>query len=445
MHRLRLVDSLLLGSLTFGLFFGAGNLIFPMSLGLQAGAHVLPAAAGFLVAAVGLPIVGVIASATSGTTSLHQLASRVHPLFATIFTCALYLTIGPFFAIPRTATVSYEMAFGGLVDGASDRWALAAFSIAFFGVVGYFALRPGRILHIVGKYLTPTFLVLLGIFLLVAFLQPPNPSAEPIGAYATTAASQGILDGYNTMDALASLAFAIIIIDAARQLGVAGTRRTAAEIGRAGIFAAIAMGAIYLALAMLGSRSVGLVPQDANGAEALALVANAVFGPLGRLLAALIMLLACLKTAIGLVVAASQMFTTMFPRIGNQRRWAVAFTLVSLLMANLGLDTIIAAAVPVLAMLYPMAIVLIILGLLAKWVAPWHTAHWLSMLLAGIASLLTVLVDSNLLAPGRWTALLPGFDLGFGWVIPAAVGLLVGSVISCAASSKRSRAPQSMS
>ena len=428
-RRLRILESLLLGSLTFGLFFGAGNLIFPVSLGLQAGTNVVPAALGFLAAAVGIPVLGVIATATAGTRSLPELASRVHPIFSTVFTCALYLTIGPFFAIPRTATVSYEIAFGSSA-GNANALALAIFSLVFFILVLCAALRPGRILDIVGKYLTPIFLVLLGALLVAAFLAPAAPLPGPVGAYASHAAAQGILDGYNTMDGLASLAFAIIVIDSARKLGVTSKGRIAAEVTKAGAVAAVAMGAIYLALAVLGSRMTELVARDTNGAVALATMSRWLFGSTGHVLAALIMFVACLKTAIGLVVASTETFSLMFPRLGSQRRWAIGFTLWSLVMANLGLDTIIQAAVPVLQLLYPMAIVIIVLGLLDRFVAGKAAIHWMPVLLAGLASLATVLVTADWLPSGGWTRLLPGFDLGFGWVLPAAVGFLVGGVVS---------------
>lgn len=418
-------DSLLVGSLLFGLFFGAGNLIFPMSLGLQAGSSALLAAIGFLITAVGLPILGVIGSAVAGASDLHDFASRIHPWFATIFTCALYLTIGPFFAIPRTATVSFEMAFGSL-DGTTERWALLGFSVVFFAVVLTAAWRPGKLLDYVGKFLTPVFLILLGILLVATLIGGSATAPEAIGPYSERAVVQGIFDGYNTMDALASLAFAIIIIDAVRRLGVTSPRGIAAEVTRSGFFAAMAMGVIYVALALAGAQSVGIVERDANGAVALAALSTDRFGAVGHTLAAAIMLVACLKTAIGLIVACSEMFETMFPRLMKQRSWAISFVLVSLVMANFGLETIIKAAVPVLQVLYPMAIVMIVLGLLHRWVRDKHAARWLPMLLAGIVSVVSVAFGTD--APIM--NLLPGYAAGFGWILPASVGLVLGLLTS---------------
>ncbi|MEL4506034.1 branched-chain amino acid transport system II carrier protein [Luteococcus sp. H138] len=428
-------QSLLLGSLLFGLFFGAGNLIFPISMGLAAGSAVLAATAGFLVAAVGLPILGVVASAMAGTASLHELASRVAPWFGVLFTCALYLTIGPFFAIPRTATVSYEMAFGGTMSDGVGRWALAGFTAVFFAVALAAAIRPGKLLDYVGKWLTPVFLVLLGLLLVVALLGSGSPAPAATGPYASHAASQGVLDGYNTMDALASLAFAIVVIEAVRRMGVTQPRRIAVEVGRAGVVAGVAMCVIYAALAFLGARSTHVVARDANGAVALSRVASESFGGVGHLLAALIMGVACLKTCIGLLTACAEMFATMFPRSLSHRGWAVVFALVSFAVANVGLDTIIKAAVPVLVLLYPLAISMIVLGLLDPWVRhrPW--AYRLMMLGAGVVSLLFLLATQSGVPAGLASAagaaggVLPGFTLGFGWILPALVGLGAGMAL----------------
>lgn len=429
--RLDLRSSLLLGSLLFGLFFGAGNLIFPVTLGLQSGRQVLWAVLGFLVAAVGLPIVGVVASALARTSSLHELASRVAPWFGVVFTCALYLTIGPFFAIPRTATVSFEMAFGTHLTGSGKSLALLVFSAVFFALALLAAIRPGKLLDYVGRWLTPVFLVLLGVLLVVALLHPSAPMPAAAGPYAAHAGVQGVLDGYNTMDALASLAFALVVIEAVRGLGITSPGRIAAEVGRAGVWAAIAMGVIYAALAVLGAQATGVVARDANGAAALSAVAQRSFGSVGLVLAALIMLVACLKTAIGLLTACAEMFTVMFPHSVGQRGWAVLFALVSFGLANVGLKTIISASIPVLTLLYPLAITMILLGLLDHWVRnkPW--AYRLSMLFAGIVSALAVAATWW---PGAASVggVLPGFALGFGWIIPALVGLGIGLALPSA-------------
>ena len=129
--KLNFRQSLVIASMLFGLFFGAGNLIFPVSMGQLAGADVWQASAGFLLTGVGLPILGVAALGISRENGLLELSSRIGRGYGMFFTCALYLTIGPFFAIPRCATVSFTIGPGTVLSPQSQTLALGIFSFAF--------------------------------------------------------------------------------------------------------------------------------------------------------------------------------------------------------------------------------------------------------------------------------------------------------------------------
>mgnify|MGYP002652221176 CR=1 FL=1 len=274
--RLRPGQTLLLASLVFGLFFGAGNLIFPAGLGRDAGAAVTPATLGFLVTAVGLPVLGIVASAVTGARSVREMTAPVSRRFAVAFTCLLYLTIGPLFAIPRTATVSYEIGVAPLAGDGGLR--LLGFTAAFFAVAAVAAFRPGRLMEWVGRYLTPAFLVLLGALVAAAVVAPMSTGAlpSPTPAYADGALVRGLLDGYNTMDALASLAFAVVIVDAARRLGVTGPRRMAVELGKAGLLGGAAMAVVIVVmLAVLGAL-IAFAPHRTDMAVGRGLIAGMV-------------------------------------------------------------------------------------------------------------------------------------------------------------------------
>lgn len=225
-ERLSFQQNLLIGSLLFGLFFGAGNLIFPVKMGQVAGSNTFAATIGFLITGVGLPVIGVIASALSQSDSLFHMAKPVSIPYAIFFTCALYLTIGPFFAIPRTATVAFEVGLRPFIAEGQLFLGLFIFSLIFFSLTLYFSLRPGRILDWVGKYLTPAFLALLSILLVATYAKPMGQVNMylPQGNYVDNPLFTGFLDGYNTMDALASLAFAIIIISNIQKLGIRKTK-----------------------------------------------------------------------------------------------------------------------------------------------------------------------------------------------------------------------------
>ena len=145
MKKLTFREIIVVASMLFGLFFGAGNLIFPVSMGQMAGSHMWPAAVGFLFTGVGLPLLGVAALGVSRESGLLALSSRVGRRYGIFFTCALYLTIGPFFAIPRCATVSFTVGIESLFPTADQTVVLAVFSLLFFAAVLFFSLRPGEI------------------------------------------------------------------------------------------------------------------------------------------------------------------------------------------------------------------------------------------------------------------------------------------------------------
>ena len=193
--------------------FWSGNLIFPIHLGQLAGSNVLTANIGFLITAIGLPFLGIIAIGISKTNGIFEVTTHVNRKYAYIFTILLYLVIGPFYALPRLATTSFEIAFTPFISDSSVTLYLSIFSILFF-LVAWFSQKPSKILEYIGKFLNPVFLVLLGLLILLAFINPigqvSNANISP--DYENSALLKGFIDGYNTLDALAALAFGIIIV-----------------------------------------------------------------------------------------------------------------------------------------------------------------------------------------------------------------------------------------
>ena len=441
-------ELLAVGSMLFGLFFGAGNLIFPASMGQLAGSRVLTASAGLLVTGVGLPLLGVAALGISRCDGLAALTRRVGKKYSLFFTCLLYLTIGPFFAIPRCATVPFEVGVAPALGGGGGQGALALFSLVFFGAVLWFSLRPGKILTWVGKVLNPLFLVCLAVLVMTALVRPMGPldAAAPEGAFAQSAFVGGFLEGYNTMDALAGLAFGIVVVQVIRGLGVTEPGAVAVNTVAAGCLGCGLMGVIYLAVAVVGAESRGLYPAASNGGEALLTIARHYFGAFGAVILAVTVTFACVKTAVGLITSCSQTFCELFPHGPSYRVWAVGFCLFSFGAANFGLETILAWATPVLMFLYPLAITLILLSLagglfgndrrvylsVTAFTLPAAVLDLLKALPAGAQAILPLggLLD----AAGRW---LPFYSLGLGWVYPALAGLAVGLVWRAAKSAPR--------
>ena len=436
MKKLSFGQTMAVASMLFGLFFGAGNLIFPASMGQLAGRSVWAAAAGFLITGVGLPLLGVAALGVSRERGLFELSRRAGRPFGLLFTCALYLTIGPFFAIPRCATVSYTVGVQRVLPEGAMGAALALFSVLFFAAVLFFSLRRGEILTWVGKVLTPLFLCFLGLLLLRALTAPLGAIADapPLGSYDGGAFSTGLLEGYNTMDALAGLAFGIIVVDVIRSLGVTEPGDVARSTVRAGMFSAALMALIYVLVAVAGAQTRGAFAVSGNGGEVLAQIAEHYFGPAGALILAVTVTVACLKTAVGLITSCSETFVKLFPKGPSYRAWAVGFCVLSLLIANLGLEAITAWSQPVLMFLYPLAIALILLTLCGGRFQNDRTVLLSTLVFTAAAAVFDLLralpaparaalhLDGSFLT-GTW---LPLAEHGFGWVCPALAGLLLG-------------------
>lgn len=450
--KLRMGEVLAVGSMLFGLFFGAGNLIFPALMGQNAGQNVWAACLGFLVTGVGIPLLSVAALGMSRSSGLLELSGKVGRRYGYFFTCLLYLTIGPFFAIPRCASTSFSVGIlPALNDRADGEWLIWLFSLAFFAAVLALSLKPGRLLTWVGRILTPLFLAFLAVLVVTALLKPMGVAADvaPTGDYASQAFSKGFLEGYNTMDVLAGLAFGIAVVTAIRQLGVEEPAAIAGNTLLAGIIGCSIMALIYAALTLIGAQSHALYPISADGGEALHLIAEHYFGNTGAILMAFIVTLACLKTAVGLIVSCGEMFTQMFPKGPGYRLWVTLFCVVSFLIATLGLNTIISYSLPVLMFLYPLAITLTLLALASRLFDGDRRVYICTTVLTVPAALidLVIALPENLLSAERCAAIkaaaakvLPLSELGLGWILPAAIGFVIGLVLHFAAKARTRRA-----
>ena len=434
-------ETMSVASLLFGLFFGAGNLIFPAYMGQAVGRNILPALLGFLVTGVGLPLLGVISLGITKTSGLQELSSRVSKGYGYFFTCLLYLTIGPFFAIPRCFTVPFETGIVPLLpSGMSPKLALFIFSIIFFGIMLFFSLRPGKILDWIGKFLTPAFLIVFGWIMITALINPTGgiSNVEPIGDYATNPFVKGILEGYNTMDALAGLAFGIIIVNVIKSLGVTNPGDIAKSTVRSGVITAIIMSVIYAITTIVGTQSLGMMPLANNGGEVLSGRARHYYHGIGGYLLAIMIFFACLKTSIGLITSCGETFEKMFPNKFNYKKWAILFSLISLALANVGLSGIIKLSIPVLMMLYPLAITLIILALTEKFFKKDKIVYRIVTtvtIICAIGDLIFNLPKEviNFLHIGIvsdiFAKILPMYKLGLGWMIPAGIAFCVGLII----------------
>ena len=421
-------NRILMGLTLFSMFFGAGNLIFPPFLAYQAGGAAWPAMAGFCLTAIGFPILGVIAVAKAG--GLDTLARKVHPAFAQVFVLLTYLSIGPGLAIPRNSVTSFEMAIlPFLGENAPLSVLQMVYSVAFFAVAVLVALRPEKLSDRLGKVMTPILLALIAAIFLGCILNP-GPYGAAGGNYASHPTIQGFLDGYQTMDAIAALNFGFIIALNIRAKGVEEEKQVVGETVRAGWVAGALLLAVYCALAHVGGVAGGVVEGATNGARTLTAMVGLLFGPVGNLLLAVIFVIACLNTCVGLLSCCSDYFHKLLPKV-SYRAWVLFFAVTSTIVANAGLDTILSVSVPILGAIYPVSIVLILLGLFHHWVDRRPGVYPVSILLTGVVSVLAAL-DGLGFCPGAVSAALAALPLaeqGLPWLLPAAVGILVGALL----------------
>jgi len=423
----------------FALFFGAGNLIFPAQLGQYAGENLWQGVIGFLTTGVGLPLLGIIAIAYSGSKNLQDLASRVSPAYGLFFTALLYLTIGPFFAAPRTGTVAYEVGIMPFVPEDAQKIGLFIFTLIFFAITLVFSLYPRKIVSNIGKILAPSLVFLLGVLLVTAFVNPMGPIGDAQSDYVEGAFVTGFLEGYNTMDALASLVFAIIVINAIRSFGIINKGQILSITVRTGLLAIGLLAAIYIGISYLGAISVEKLGLFETGGPVLSGTATYYFGTIGSVLLAILIILACLTTAIGLVTANAEYFNTLLPSI-SYRVLVVFFSTITFIIANFGLANIIAFSIPVLMFLYPLAIVLILLTFLSRF---FNHARIVYVVTIAVTFLIAI-VDGIIALSGElevdfafinpvvvfFDRILPFYSAGLGWLVPALITIVITGIIA---------------
>lgn len=411
----------------FGLFFGAGNLIFPPLLGKQAGGATFQSLLAFGITAVVFPILGVVAVAK--TKGLSNLASKVDKYFAIVFTTMIYMAIGPGLGIPRAGSLPFEMAVAPfLPENVSLSLSRLVYTFVFFLVAYLVCLKPNKLVTRMGKFLTPALLVLITVMFVGVLFKNPNAVTSPVGDYATSSTVKGFLEGYNTMDTIAALNFGLVISLAVKSFKVEDEEKVIGYTVRVGLVAGSFLFVIYAMLAYIGMTTSGLTGDVKNGAEILTTVSQYVFGKFGIVLLASIFTLACLTTCIGLITSISKFFETMTKEKVSYHKWIVFWTFLSFLVANFGLNTILKVSVPVLVAIYPVSIVLILLGLTEKFFGYNKFTYRLVCYTVTFISVVEALLSVKLNIPfvTELVSSLPFFSLSLGWVLPMVLTWLVG-------------------
>ncbi|WP_257296871.1 branched-chain amino acid transport system II carrier protein [Endozoicomonas sp. YOMI1] len=429
-QKLSLQNIVGMGFMVFAMFLGAGNLIFPPMVGQLAGQDMWYAAAGFLLTGVGLPLLGIVAIARVGG-GFNEISGEMPRALIIALGSCIYLIIGPLYAVPRTALVSFEV---GITPFLAEPGKLSQliFSLIFFSISWYLSIRPGKLLESVGELITPALIALLVILGLSPIFSPLGVPGQAMGNYTETPVIKGFLEGYMTMDALAALMFGIVIITNLKSHGIEDKSSLFHYSIITGIIAAVGLALVYLSLFYLGATSREVAPDPDNGGQILTLYAEALFGTTGIALLAAVVTLACLTTAIGCITAASEYFDEMFERV-SYRTIVTIISIICVFFANMELNEIIDLFIPVLLILYPISITLIFLGLIRDWLPRPVLTYRATLAVIFTFSIIDVLriKDYAVLQPVLQPfSMIPGYEVHMVWLLPSLVVLIITILLS---------------
>jgi len=416
--------------LLFGLLFGSGNLIFPPMLGNQSGTAMLTALFGFALSAVVFPMLGILA--ISKTNGVEKLGNRVGPAFSVVYPAIVFLAIGPGIAIPRNGSLAFEMSVAPyLSNDSSVLIARLIYTILFFGIAYYLCLQPGKLVDRIGKVITPILIGLIVIFFIGAVTTISTDIAPPTAEY-NQALTTGFLEGYNTMDTLAALNFGTIVAMTIKSYQVEDERSILKYAGISGLIAGALIFIIYSSLAYVGMISSAGNQGVLNGGRILFNITNNIFGSFGALILILIFTLACLSTAVGLITSVSNYFADLTNDKVSYKQWILIYTLISFVLANFGLNTILQFSLPILEAIYPTAIVLIIMALLQDVFDFDRLTYQMTIYITLFISIISGFNSAGIELPvlDQLASLLPFYSQGLHWIIPAIVVLMVFTLIS---------------
>lgn len=421
----------LIGLLLFGIFFGAGNLIFPAELGFRAGENFYPAILGFVLSGVGIAIITLVLGTMVKGGYKNEISIKVDSHYATAYLTVLYLAIGPFFAIPRTAGTSFSIGIAPVTG--NGRLPLFIFSAIYFLFAYLIAINPSKLMDRVGKILTPMFAMLIVILIVIGNMNfHAINQGEMSGVM--SALKTGFLEGYNTLDALASVSFCLIATSSIKAFGFSSKKEYIKIMTVVGIVTTIFFSTLYIGLGALGNKfSISadvLADPDTNiGTYILSKSSYELFGSFGQVFLGAMTILTCFTTTAGLIVVVSEYFVDTFPRF-KYKTYVNIFTLIGFAMSNFGLNTIIKISVPVLRILYPITIVIVAIIILNKYVRLSKSGMAITMILttvfSGIEVMGSVLKVESI---NSIMALFIGGDSGFFWINIAVLGIILSLLL----------------
>lgn len=416
-------DVLVIGLALFAMFFGAGNLIFPTYIGLLSGDKWFISLMGFLLTGIGLPLVGIIVMSKNDG-DFEKFAGKVGVNFSKILGIVIMLAIGPLLAIPRTGATTYEMGVKPLFPNVSP---ILATSI-FFAINLYFVINPSSVIDKIGKILTPILLVMLSIIIVKGII-------TPIGELKVTAIenpfSRAFIEGYQTMDALASTVFAGIVIASVVSKGYKDKKDQIKLTVLSGAIAALGLLLVYGGLMYLGATTSKIYNQEIAKTALTIEITQRLLGNFGKIALAVAVTFACLTTSVGLTATAGEFFSKLTKNKVTYKAVVILVTVFSAIVSNFGVEKIVKIAVPLLVTVYPVVIVLIALNIFDDFIKnknSYKGAVYVTLLLSIVDGISAIGINLSKLQ--NILSRLPFAKAGFGWILPAMLGLLISSAIT---------------
>ena len=408
MRRSRLpMDILTIGFALFSMFFGAGNVIFPPYLGMQCGRLWFGGFLAYYSADVLLAVLALFALLRAG--SAESLLERLGKKASIVLMTVIILCIGPLLAIPRTAATTYELGIAELLPSLSP----ILFSVLFFALILVLSIQESSVIDIIGKFLTPALLLGLAALILVGLVHPIGVVSDTVQVESVL--ETGIQAGYQTLDVLAALVFGAVLVKSATDKGYREPGSRLQVLVGASVVAGMLLLLVYLGLARLGALASEVYPPDISRAALVLSIVQRLLGRTGLVIFTVVVALACVTTAVGLVSSAADHFATITGGKLSYRLSVVVICLFSTVVSNLGLDTIISVAAPILGLVYPPVLVLITVSLLMRHIS--NSICISAVLGALVMSVLSTADSLGLSMP--WLHLMPLDSVGMGWILPA--------------------------
>lgn len=421
---------LVIGLMLFAMFLGAGNVIFAPIVGQQAGTSTWVAMGGFLITGVGLVLLAIIALTRGGGT-VEKLASRVHPKFATVFSILLFLALGPFYVIPRTTSVVYEIAIKPVVGPENTSLYLFIFSFIFIVFTILLSWNTTKFVDRLGKMITPVFSILLLVLVITSIINPMGEIGAPQEEYMSGVFLKGFTEGYYTMDVLAAFVFGGIFIKSIKGYGIKSEQEVSKLFIKAGVIATVGLVALQISMAWIGATSVDAIGFKDNGGEVLAQSSEYLLGPAGIYLIGLVILLTGITTNVACLGAVSEYFERIQKSV-SYKKWIIVFAILSLIFTNFGLNTILTMASPVLLLLYPLAIALIVLIFTNNLFNGYQSVYVGTIIGVSVIAILDAIKETGFAVDtiDSYFGFIPLFSNGAGWIVTGILGFVIGFIVA---------------